>query len=64
MAGKPSPKNSPKPGSGTTKRATKTSVRQTAANPEDFGKSTSPVRERMAQDLAKTPPEERLKRGR
>jgi NAD(P)-dependent dehydrogenase (short-subunit alcohol dehydrogenase family) len=64
MAGKPSKEPNGKKAPGGTKRATKPSVRQTPANPADFGKSTSPVRERMAEALEKTPPEERLKRGR
>lgn len=35
-----------------------------SANPGDFGKKTTPVRERMAKAIKETPPEERLKRGR
>ncbi len=34
------------------------------ANPADFGKTTTPVRERMAEEIKDTPPEERLKKGR
>jgi len=60
----------PKPRSNSSKRApaakrqAKPSVRQTPANPEEFGKKTTPVRERMARDIVETPPEERIKRGR
>jgi hypothetical protein len=33
------------------------------ANPADFGKKTSPVRERMAKNLKEMPPAERIKKG-
>jgi len=33
-------------------------------NPEDFGKKTSPVRERMARAVKETSPEERIRQGR
>lgn len=35
----------------------------TRANPEEFEKKTTPVRERMVKDLKETPTEERIKRG-
>ena len=38
--------------------------RETACNPAEFDKKTSPVRERMARDLQEMSPEERIKRGR
>jgi hypothetical protein len=38
--------------------------KSTVANPEEFGKKTSPVRERLARDVKEMPPEERLKQGR
>ena len=34
------------------------------ANPSDFGRKTTPVRERLARQVREMPPEERLKRGR
>ena len=34
------------------------------ANPEDFGKQTTGVRERMARDVKEMSPEDRLKQGR
>lgn len=34
------------------------------ANAADFGKKSSPVRERMAKAIKDTPPEERIKKGR
>src|SRR5690349_21164978 len=37
--------------------------RSTPADPGEFGKTTSPVRERMAREIKETPPEERIKRG-
>ena len=40
------------------------SGRSTPADPGEFEKTTSPLRERMARELKETPPEERLKRGR
>lgn len=46
------------------KTAPKTSTKATPANPSDFDKKTSPVRERMAKDIKETPPDERLKKGR
>ena len=33
------------------------------ANPADFGKKTSPVRERLAEQVKKMPPAERIKKG-
>lgn len=62
MPDKPRPNSSKR--SPTAPKTTKTDARKTPANPEDFGKKTSPVRERMAHDIAETPPEDRLKAGR
>jgi hypothetical protein len=38
--------------------------RSAPADPAEFEKNTTPVRERMARDIKETPPEERLKHGR
>ncbi|HVX83593.1 MAG TPA: hypothetical protein VH253_02130 [Phycisphaerae bacterium] len=47
------------------KKGTKKAVvEKRVANAADFGKKTTPVRERMAKEIKETPPEERLKRGR
>jgi NAD(P)-dependent dehydrogenase (short-subunit alcohol dehydrogenase family) len=66
---RPTTKESPmsaKPGKTPKAQADKkpTGDRTAAVNPSDFGKSTSPVRERMAKAIKDTPPDERLKRGR
>jgi hypothetical protein len=46
------------------KKAPESKSKGQAANPADFGKKTTPVRERMAKAIKDTPPEERLKKGR
>jgi NAD(P)-dependent dehydrogenase (short-subunit alcohol dehydrogenase family) len=62
MPGKPRPNSSKR--SGAAPKAPKVDARKTPANPADFDKKTTPVRERMAHDIAETPPEDRLKAGR
>ena len=42
----------------------KPNARTTRADPAEFGKETSPVRERMAKAIKETSPEERIKKGR
>jgi len=56
--------NSPAKRAPAAKHPEKSSARQTPANPEEFGKKTTSVRERMAREIVETPPEERIKRGR
>jgi NAD(P)-dependent dehydrogenase (short-subunit alcohol dehydrogenase family) len=56
----PQPKEPPMPA----KKTPDTKAKAQPANPADFGKKTSPVRERMAKAIKETPPEERLKKGR
>ena len=39
-------------------------IRETPADPADFGKKTSPVRERLAREVKEMPPEDRLRQAR
>jgi len=49
---------------GPKERACKEQAGQEQVDPGNFGKETSPVRERMTKDMQETPPEERIKPGR
>ena len=51
-------KNQPKP------RKSQPDATISAAQPENFDKTTTPRRERMARDIMETSPEERMKQGR